>query len=82
MPNAAKIEDPELELAMLEKSKELYALAQEQIPTDTGHMSVSLWSDHISVTITSWDKEVQRADILAHFWADPRQEEMEVQHGG
>lgn len=70
-----------LEKALLEKTRDLLRYAEERnaIPAG-GFLSVSAWTDHISVSIFSNPDAKADGEVswTLMAWADPRKEEMEV----
>ena len=69
----------ELEMGLLEKTRDLLRYAEEHdaIPSG-GFLSIAAWPDHLSVTINKGTHKKEEPCWTLMVWADPRNAEMEV----
>ena len=70
-------EKRELEKKMLDKAREYLELVQDYIPPEA-HASMTVWPDHISVSIYKGPSGKDIDPCLISAWADPRMTPMEV----
>ena len=72
-------EKRELEMGLLEKTRDLLRYAEERnaIP-DGGFLSISAWPDHLAVTVMKGRGDKSEPCWTLMVWADPRNAEMEV----